>query len=630
MKIRKTAPVLIIIAFGGISPALADCCSSWLDCAAAVVTDGLSCEIETIISTINSLFSMISNLVSDINGQMQTAENGARQSVTDRYNALQTGSQQASADLAQAQAQANQLYQEESAILAVQRTTAAGAGAVQAASTTPASSGANQPTVVHTQSMAPAAQTAPAQSGLLLRGVTAQRTTAVTAPPGNGTPVNPAPQKSMAPLNAKDSVSIESQMAPHGQFADAFSRGLKFITTLNGTGAGDLTQINQDLANAMASEGSGLTAADIIGKAMNAPLAGIESELSSMLANPLSAFDPSSAVDSMDNSITASLSTNISTVIDDITTGPNQAFDAAGPSYDDLMVNTQRAQAVAAAMNLLYTNRTTAAATALYALLPKVEYASQITKAPASSQVAAGFGQRMSSAKISANFVAAKKKILVAVRPLNVAPIHAAIAQFKAQRAQGKSAQTPSMLATYRSNTTRQLDSYFAGKPPAAIASTRDQLIAQARTKFAKDQKTGNGVIALINSEAQKQGGPMTAAAPGQSVPTMATGAAATGAAATGAAAATVPRAAPTSTIAPSNLVPVQQKAAWGTTPAWKPPLAAGASPVAVPAATAAPTAPHVVTAIKPAIALKTIQPVQRPVQQPATVQAPSSMPSNP
>ena len=37
MKIRKTSPpvIVIVLMFGGISPALADCCSSLIDCAAA-------------------------------------------------------------------------------------------------------------------------------------------------------------------------------------------------------------------------------------------------------------------------------------------------------------------------------------------------------------------------------------------------------------------------------------------------------------------------------------------------------------------------------------------------------------------------------------------------------------------
>jgi hypothetical protein len=47
MTIRRTGPLLSVIACGGTSPALADCCSNVLDCAATVETEGLSCEVET-------------------------------------------------------------------------------------------------------------------------------------------------------------------------------------------------------------------------------------------------------------------------------------------------------------------------------------------------------------------------------------------------------------------------------------------------------------------------------------------------------------------------------------------------------------------------------------------------------
>jgi len=107
MKIRKTSPLLIVIVlmFGGISPALADCCSSLFDCAAAAVTDGLSCELETIVSTIKSLVNIVNNTIQDVDGQTQAAERSARQLVSDTINSMQSTSQQSAADLVQAKTQ---------------------------------------------------------------------------------------------------------------------------------------------------------------------------------------------------------------------------------------------------------------------------------------------------------------------------------------------------------------------------------------------------------------------------------------------------------------------------------------------------------------------------------------------
>ena len=502
MNLRKTFPLLIVMMCGA-SPTLADCCSSVFDCAAAVVTDGLSCEVETIISTIKNLVNLTNNLLHDIDGQTKSAEQGARQSVTDAYMLMQSESQQASADLAQAKTQADLIYHEETAIRDPHMVTVNQAATANSP-TAPSSSGSNTRMVAvdHTQNVQKVSSQASQNSGM----------------PGNTL------QKNTVAAVTQNGASIESQKAPHGQYADGFSRGLKLIITLNATSASDLSQVNQYLANALASEGPGVAAADTIAGAMRAPLNDIESQLSAMLSNPLSAFDPSSAVDSVENSITANMSGNISKMIDDITTGPNQSFNSAGPTFDDLLSNAENAQVVAAAMDRLYKERTPGAANALYALLPKEQYANLSTKATVNGQLAAGFGQRFSSAKLKANLAGARQKILVSVRPLNVAPIHAAVVQFKAQRAQGKSAQAPSMLATYRTNTTRQLDGYFAGKSPLAMASERDQLIAQARTRFANDPKTQHGVVALIDSEAQKQSAAMTSARP----PTRRTAAAAT------------------------------------------------------------------------------------------------------
>ncbi len=210
-------------------------------------------------------------------------------------------------------------------------------------------------------------------------------------------------------------------------------------------------------------------------------------------------------------------------------------------------------------------------------------------------------------------------------------------------------------------------------KSPLAVATERDQLIAQARTRFAKDPKTENGVIGLFNSEAQKHGAAMNAAVPRstrahhdrrrrgvptphrlppvRSPPSLGGGdhdqrqtangthlnrhsVPAIGGAGvrTVHQSAVIPITAPTATsaVVPSAVAPTQQKVtSWGTTPAWTPPAAATAT-----AAAGAPvmtTAPHIVTAIRPATALRTIQPVQRSLQQAAPVQsAPSSMTANP
>src|SRR5665213_2629522 len=104
-------------------------------------------------------------------------------------------------------------------------------------------------------------------------------------------------------------------------------------------------------------------------------------------------------------------------MIADITAGPDQAFAAAQPAYDDLLANAQSAQTLATAMDNLYQLRSPAAAQALYALLPMPQLGNN-TKATvvASTNVAAKSGPRLSFATISARMATVKQKALVVAK----------------------------------------------------------------------------------------------------------------------------------------------------------------------------------------------------------------------
>ena len=602
MKIRNTGPLLIIIGFGGISPALADCCSSVWDCAATVVTEGVSCEVQTIIDTIKSLVTEVTNFGNDVTGITSAKEQGARAYVSDTINLMQSQSQQGGADLAAALSQAQTLYKQESTYIS-EKSASLNTQNVQAVSGS-------------SNSGPPKTETAQIASKQVPNGapvsMTALRSQAVAPVAASG---NPMLQKSTIGATTDPGLSPRLVAAPHGTYSDAFARGVKQLIALKSTGDADLAKVSRYLAQAQSSEGPGVAAADTIAGTLTSPISAINSQLSAMLTHPLDAFDPSSMVDDMETTITKGMSSDIPKMIDDITNGPNQAFAAAQPTYDDLLANAESAQQLAAAMAKVYRLRTTAAADALYALLPKIDYAGLTSKATTRS-LAGNFGQRKSYAVVTANDAAAKQKLRAVAYPPSLAKIHTLVAQFKAQRAQGRSAQAPSMVQMYRTNVSRQLDGYFAGKSPAGVATQRDQLVAEARTRFAKDPKVENGVIGIINSEAEKYASARNAAIPGQPLPRMTTAAAAKNslpvamtlpaAAMTSARPQTglVPAAAP-SAVPPVNGAPNQPKiATWGTPSAWTPPPAAGA-----PAATlrtpgmafGAPAMAHAVTEIKPA-----------------------------
>jgi hypothetical protein len=643
MTIRKTVPLLLVVAAGGMSaPVLADCCSGLLSCAATVVTYGVSCEIQTLIDTLNGIANLLTTFIHDATGQTQEAERQARQSVTDTFNAMQSQSQQSASDLAAALSQAQVISKDESTIREIKEKTVVNESAPTTSPTkdsAPATGSA--PLSVQSQSHLASNVNAKAGSGGPLTMKTeANQSLALAAAPSNSNL-----QKSAVLAGTQISASDQTTTTPYGTFNDAFSRAVKQIALLKSAGDTDLTKVTQYLAQAQNSEGPGVAQADTISGLMMSPLTAVQSEISSMLSHPLSAFDPTSVVDSIENTVTADMTANVSKMIDDITTGPDQAFTAAQPTYDDLLANAESAQAISAAMAHLYQQRSTAAATALYALLPNVEYAGLDSKATApghlatQTNLASRFGQRLSFATVSARLVTAKKSALLAYKKPNTSQLHSAIAQFKAQRATGKSPLPQSTLAGYQSNLTQQLNGSLNGRSVAAISNQRDQLIAQARTQYAKDPTTENGIIALLNSEAAKRGTTTNSVAgnpavPGQPVPKLtAPSAIATQSTKAAPSSALAVPMQPVALAAPVN-PPVNQAKTptWGAAPsAWTPPAAT--APVATasrPAmTTAAPSTMGAATSFKPAITQTTVQPVQQyqtVQQQPAIQSVPSSL----
>jgi hypothetical protein len=521
MKTHSVRARIIVTTAAGLSltmmsPAWADCCSSILGCVATYVTDGLSCEVETLIDTLNAIGTGITNFINDVDGQTQAALQTTIQSVDDSYNQMQSQSQQSDADLATALSQAKALYQQETAIkydsahsVAPQQIGLASSGSGSSTATSP------RPPV---EARAGAAQGG--NAGLPLE-MTTQSNPTVT--PVGGAPNNPLSQKSAVDAGLHANIAPVLATNTPGTFADAFSRAIEQIQTLKTAGDADLNQVNSYLQKAKSSETSGIAAANQVQNFMNAPLTVMQSEVSEMLSHPWTAFDPSSVVDSIEAKIGADLTANINQMIGDITTDADADFNAAQPSYDDLLARAQAAQVLETAMANAYQQRTPAAANALYAALPQRHFQNTDAQNIAGSALAANnntakFGQRLPYSVIAARISTAQQRARSSFKKPSVDQIHLAVVKFKSERAQGKTL-PQSTLALYKSKLAQQLDNQFNGKSSAAILSERDQLVAQARTKFAGDPNTANAVVGLLNSEATKRAGVLGKTTPNPEVP---------------------------------------------------------------------------------------------------------------
>ena len=103
----------LIMTLGAASPALADCCDSIWDCAATVVTEGVSCAVQEFIDTVKGLVSFVNNLMSEATGATGDAKNAAQQSVQNTIDVMTTQSQSSYAELKQADDNGKKIAAEE-------------------------------------------------------------------------------------------------------------------------------------------------------------------------------------------------------------------------------------------------------------------------------------------------------------------------------------------------------------------------------------------------------------------------------------------------------------------------------------------------------------------------------------
>jgi hypothetical protein len=570
VKIGANIALLGVLLGGGATRALADCCSSFLSCAATVVTYGVSCEVQTIITTVENLLNAVNNVKDMATGTTSQAVATAKAGVLTTHDYLQSQSQQGAATLSAAVSQAQTLYTQEKTFKIVPEKTLA-----------PAGSGAMLASGAPSVAPAPATSPRPMMEQRVQSGAPATASAPAASPPGNA-----LARSTAGP--AQNVVTLQPTPPP-GSFIQTFELALKQVTALQAASPPLLSTVTQDLASVMQSEGSGeLTAQSLAETAINAPLKSIEAMLTNMLANPASIFDPSNQVTTVEDSIINSLNTNVGTMVDDVIDGPNRYFKELGPSYGQLMQSAQNAQAIVDAMNRMYTQRTPAAVAALNALLPKVALTVNAVQMNYQATLNVKGANGMSYNDAITQLTATKQKVRVSATA-RMQQFTTIAAQLKAQIAQGKLAQSPSMLQTYQTSLNQQLSSAFDGKSSSAIISRRDQLISQARTQFAKDPKTESAVIALLNSEAAKRTGMANTSAPATAPVATATAAArqpiATSSgsslaqpftAVSSQPAPLVPSAVPISAAPVSQFGAAAPKAtAWGTAPAaWTPPAA--------------------------------------------------------
>ena len=516
MKRAIALLLVIMMSFGWASPALGDCCDSLFGCAAAYVTDGLSCVVEELIGTVKNLITMMSDLSSRVSGATQQASDHARKYVSDTIAETSDEALLSSQETAAALERAKAIYQEEASPSGyADHSTKLNSAPAAVASSTPTTSAASSKPVK------PSGPVTAAQSNVHpgALAATAASKSSQGKTPSNAQKINgSAPQQSVsAPTTAKPpqtntpnnaqkingsvppaAVSATGNFAPHAALKGLFEKSIAEIQRLKTANDRDLPKVNQLMTQAKQSEGPAVDSAlAVADKAINEPIRQILDRLKSMLSDPTNIYDPSDIVNSVANSVLNNLDTNIGQMVQTITQGPQKAFDAAQPLQDELIGNAHRAHEIAAAMQAAYTQRTPASEIALSKLLP---LPAVVSSSNTEAKIVAPGGYSSYSQTLS-RFKNNKQTIAPAAKQ-RMQAIVPALTKFKELR--NRALAVRSAAPTYKTNFTQKLNAAFVNKTQAEINSQRDQLIAQARAQYANDPKTRDKLIALFTSETSK------------------------------------------------------------------------------------------------------------------------------
>ena len=506
MRKMLSAMLAMALFVGMPTSARADCCDDILSCAAAVATDGLSCVVIETISVVKHLLDVVGNVKDNVTGATQAAGRDAQQQVADTINTFKSQIQLNKDQLSSADQLAASVYNQEAngRMVALRNPSASGLSG-----TTTVSSATRNTVAPATQSV-PASVAQPSTSNL---GSSRMSGKAISSNAVRSRPSQPIPtpgpaapsavlanaQKLGVAASQQDLASVQQTRPLAGAYADQFSRGVDEISKLKMAGVNDANRVNanMEVARLASNQQKSAQAIEAAQKAITAPLVALTNQLTAMLNNPMKIFDPSAAVNSEIDSVFSTVDTSIQQMVDSITADAKREFDAAQPPYTELQADAARATKIAAAMDALRRDRTPEALNTLNGLLPKSATSTLNDK----GAMAMMTSNQMSHIQVMQKFTAGKLQVGGPVK-MKLQEVSNGITQLKTLH--NRALTIRSSMPTLRSNLSQKMNGYFTGKTPAELASQKEQLIAQAKSRFANDPKTRDAVISLLNSEASK------------------------------------------------------------------------------------------------------------------------------
>lgn len=490
-RISAFAAVAVLACFPLASPLRACCDDTW-SCIAAVATGGLSCAMESLFNLVKTLADNVGRLINTLASQVSDVVNLARTELGNAANDIRGLASQAESDF--------------------------GAAAQLAATVV---NDAARPAVVAVRgAVAPPALATGASAGVgsARAGASSKAPTAMGRPAGVGAGAAPVPGSSGAPTVMHFDPPVDSR-----EMLDALQRAKDAIDGLRPDITAPLNQVRQfagqaeqQVANAAGS------AAGIAENALMAPLRVLGNMLTGLLAHPERLFDPGSIVDDAINQVTTQVIGTMNQVHDAVMSQATTTLNQAHQPLQDVLDRSATAKKIADAMQKLERGRSKSALDGLNAVVPRqrvdaralVAHAALATHASGiaaldlnrhKTMVAAPFA-RLSAAKLTARTVGTQMN----------AKLKGPWAEFKRLKAAPVKVDPSAQVKV-----DTELNRRFAGKSPAEAEAEKRAMLAEARSRFAKDPQTLRKVEALleghrvIQSHLRPSGSPAQVQPPG-------------------------------------------------------------------------------------------------------------------
>lgn len=448
------------------------CCDDFWSCAAAVATGGLSCAIEDLVNSVRSMIQNVQNLVNTLAQQASDIVNLARNELGGAANDLRNLASQAEADFNGAIHLAQTIVDAESKPMTMK------AASMGLAARGTATSVATPPPAAAAVGGAPASKAGAAGSKAL--------------PPGPGITTPSAAGTTLAitlPADPKDILdALKRAQAALGTFRPEVANPLNSVRQF-------ANQAEQQALAAAASAGQ------IAESVLLAPLRTLGSVLQDLVNHPERIFDPTRIVDDAITSVNDQVINTMNQVHDAVMNQAKATLDLARKPIQDALDRSAVSKKVADAMDKLHKNRNKGSLDALNGLIPHVSLpSSQLVVHMASFAHASGITAidlSAHSAKVAVPFnrIAASKLTAKTMGTQMGSRLKKPWQDFKRlQTAPVKP------VPEAKPRVDAEIQRRFAGKTPQEAEAEKRALLAEARTRFAKDPATLQKVTDMIDA----------------------------------------------------------------------------------------------------------------------------------